>query len=313
MLWERVDPQAALRDRFGLDGFDEAVLWLTKVLAEVWDVDVEACERILISDHNAIAWIRSDRGAFVAKWSRAEEQFVRFAAAADLINALHQRGVPVAPPLASVDGRYREIVSSEASRLSMTVQSTVDGQPLDTGNETTVRAAGACFAELHAALALHPDHRLIGSEPNSPVDLRQRIEQWLEEDDSRIAPAASDRLREQLSALPPIDTEPQLIHNDFRSTNILAVDTEIVAVVDFDEIAWDYALCDLARALVFLNTRFTDWDPTPAHVRRAFLAGYESARPLTPLEAQWLHALVLWRGIGAIPPGPDPAGWASAL
>ena len=310
MLWERVDPQVALRDRFGLGGFDEGVLWLGKVLSEVWDVGVESCERILISGHNAIAWIHSDRGAFVAKWSRAEEQFVRFAAAADLINALHQRGVPVAPPLASVDGRYREIVRSDSSRLSMTVQTTVDGQPLDTGNETAVRAAGACFAELHAALAVHPDHRLIGSEP---VDLQQRIEQWLDEDDSRIAPAASEQLREQISKLPPIDTKPQLIHNDYRSTNILTADTEIVAVVDFDEIAWDYALCDLARALVFLNTRFTDWNPTPAAVRRAFLAGYESARPLTDLEAQWLQALVLWRGIAAIPPGPDPAGWATAL
>ncbi|TDO34330.1 Ser/Thr protein kinase RdoA (MazF antagonist) [Kribbella sp. VKM Ac-2527] len=313
MLWESTDPQDALRDRFGLYGFDEAVLWLTKVLAEVWGVDVESCERILISGHNAIAWIRSDRGAFVAKWSRAEGQFVRFAAAADLINALHQRGVPVAPPLESVDGRYREIVSSDSSRLSMTVQQAVDGQPLDTGNETTVRAAGASFAELHAALALHPDHRLIGSEPNSPADLRQRIEQWLAEDDSRIAPAASDRLREQISTLPPIDTEPQLIHNDYRSTNILTADTEIVAVVDFDEIAWDYAVCDLARTLVFLNTRFTDWNPTPANVRRTFLAGYESVRPLTNPEAQWLQALVLWRGIAAIPPGPDPAGWANAL
>jgi homoserine kinase type II len=110
MLWESTDPRRALQVRFGLDSFDDAVSWLTGALARAWAVDVEACDRILISDSNAIAWLRTDRGTLVAKWSRAQNQFVRLAAIADLLHALHGQGAPVTPPLASVDGRHRVIV-----------------------------------------------------------------------------------------------------------------------------------------------------------------------------------------------------------
>ncbi len=98
-----------------------------------------------------------------------------------------------------------------------------------------------------------------------------------------------------------------------KASNILTSGSEIVAVLDFDDVALDYCVSDLANAFVLLGTRFTNWQPTPAKVRDALLAGYQSVRPLTRLEHQWLHALPLLRGIQATPPGDDPAGWASAV
>ncbi|MEI8409927.1 MULTISPECIES: hypothetical protein [unclassified Kribbella] len=98
MLWESTEPRRALQERFGPDSFDDAVDWLTKGLAQAWAIDVEACDRIVISGDNAIAWVGTNQGPLVAKWSRAQEQFVRFTAIADLLQALHQQGVPVAPP-----------------------------------------------------------------------------------------------------------------------------------------------------------------------------------------------------------------------
>lgn len=348
MLWESTDPRSALRERFGLDSFDDAVSWLTEAVARSWAIDVHACERILISDRNAIAWVSTDRGALVVKWSCAEDQFVRLAAIAELLGALDRQGVPVAPPLASVDGRYRLIVGSGSLPLSMTVLPQIAGELLDTADEAAVRAAGACLASLHGALAIHRDSRLVEGTRYRHVDLRQRIESWLESGDAGTAPAASARLREQLASLPPIDSEPQLIHNDYRASNILTGrtetgrsptggpepggpptggpetggaqtgdpqtgGTEIRAVVDFDEVARDHRVSDLANSFVLLGTHFTDWQPTPASVRATFLEGYQSVRPLTELEHQWLQALVLWRGITAIPAGEDPAGWADAL
>ncbi|MGX9900717.1 hypothetical protein ACW0JT_14095 [Arthrobacter sp. SA17] len=97
MLWESTEPQSALKNRFGLGSFDEAAGWITNVLAEAWAIEVKACERIIISGHNAIAWISTDRGALVAKWSRDEDQFVKFAGTADLLDALYKEGLPVAP------------------------------------------------------------------------------------------------------------------------------------------------------------------------------------------------------------------------
>lgn len=312
MLWESAEPRNALRERFGLDSFDDAVTWLTKCLADAWALDVHACDRILISDQNAIAWIRTNQGPLVAKWSRAQDRFARLTAIADLLGELHKQGVRVAPPLPSLNGQHRVIVYSGKSPLSMTVQPQIDGDLLDTTDESAVRHAGASLAALHNKLAIHRDSQPFDRD-RQPLDLRQRIETWLEHGDAGTAPTASARLRNQIAPLPHIDIEPQLIHNDYRSSNILASGSEVVAIIDFDEIAWDYCITDLANTFVLLTTRFTNWQPTPPSIRNTFLTGYESVRSLTPLEHQWLQALVLWRSITAIPTGPDPAGWANAL
>ncbi|MEI8409928.1 MULTISPECIES: phosphotransferase [unclassified Kribbella] len=136
------------------------------------------------------------------------------------------------------------------------MQPLIDGDLLDTTDETAVRRAGACLASLHGALA---------------------------------------------------------IHKDYRASNVLTADSEILAVIDFDSVVRDYCVSDLANSFVRLGTRFTNWQPTPASVRHTLLEGYQSVRSLTLLERQWLQALVLWQGIAAIPPGDDPAGWARAL
>jgi homoserine kinase type II len=145
------------------------------------------------------------------------------------------------------------------------------------------------------------------------VDLRRRMETWLDLEDAGLAPTASARLRDQIASLPPIDSAPQLIHNDYRASNIITARSEVLAVIDFDAVVWDYCIKDLANAFVRLGTYFTDWRPTPARVRDALLEGYQSVRSLSRLEHRWLRALVLWYGITAIPAGDDPAGWASAL
>lgn len=79
--------------------------------------------------------------------------------------------------------------------------------------------------------------------------------------------------------------------------------SRIAAVLEFD----------LAYATVLLGTRFTDGRPIPLVARQALLAGHQSANPLNASEELWLAALILWLGIGEIPPGGDPAGWADAL
>ena len=58
-----------------------------------------------------------------------------------------------------------------------------------------------------------------------------------------------------------------------QDSNMLTRGTEIVAVLDFDEVALDYCISDLAYAFVYLGTRFTNWKPTPASVREALLQG----------------------------------------
>ncbi|MHA7986018.1 phosphotransferase enzyme family protein [Rathayibacter sp. CAU 1779] len=318
MLWEQTDPRVALRERFGFERYEEAVTWLGEELARSWALEVVECDRILISAHNAIAWVRTADQHLVVKWSRAYPLFARFSAVADLVGRLHEAGMPVVPPIASVAGDSRVVVRPRGVQLSIAVQRNVEANHLDVADDEAVRNAGAVLARLHGAFASSRDERLNHNpqrygETAPPADLRVRILRWLDEDDVGRAPGASARLRVAVESLRPLEVPRQLIHGDYRSGNILTAGSEVVAVLDFDEVSLDHRITDIANSLVLLRTRFTQWSPTPQEVRDTFLAGYQAVQPLGADERRWLDAVLLWRGILAIPAGDDPYGWADAL
>ncbi|GAA1530765.1 phosphotransferase [Kribbella lupini] len=265
MLWERVEPEQALRERFGFEGFEAVGAWVPGVLAEVWEIEVAGTARMVISDHNAIVWVDTDRGPLVVKWSRAQALFGQLEASARLLRVLDERGVSVAAPLQSTDGRERVVIDGPLGDLSVAVLPEITGDWLDITDEDAVHAAGVCLAELHNALSGYEDDRLPTTNPRSET------------------------------GLPPLDDDPkQLVHNDFRAANILTQGSKIVGVLDFDEIAWGHRVEDLAYASVYLATRFTGWGPTPPAVRQTLRAGYESVRPLSPAEDERYDDLVRW-------------------
>jgi homoserine kinase type II len=306
MLWETVQPEPALRERFGFNSFNEARGWVGQVLGETWGLTVLRCPRMVISDQNAIVWAESDRGALVVKWSRAHESFGLLDASTRLLRKVAEQGVPAATPFPTVDARDRVVLDGPIGALSVTVLPELTGDWLNVDDQKAVWSAGVCLAEVHRALGpIDP--------PGAGDDPKQRIEGWLAGADRGFAPEASRRLAELLSTAPELDDKRQLVHNDFRAANILTQGATITAVLDFDEVRVEHRVSDLARAGVYLGTRFTDWRPTSALVKQTLRAGYESVRPLSPAEAQWLEILLLWHGLAAIPKSNDPAGWASAL
>lgn len=315
MLWETVDPDETLLARFGFDGFPAALHWAGGVLAREWNIATPdragASSRLVISGPNAILWMESGNGPLVLKWSNAEDHFERLDASTKLMTRLDRQGVPVAAPLPSPDGRVRVVCAGPLGPLSVTVSREVAGDWLDVTDDAAVRAAGACLAELHVVLREHADDR---PEPVGRADTPGgRIQRWLARSDHGRAPAASARLAAMVADLPDFDDGRQLVHNDFRAANILTRDSAIVGVLDFDEVARDHRVSDLARASVYLSTLFTDWGPTPGTVREQFHRGYQSVRPLGTVERGLLDALVLWHGIMAVPDDDDPGGWAAAL
>src|SRR5215207_1645842 len=230
MLWESVDARQALPERFGFPTFAEASEWLTTVLADTWAIQVESCDRIVISDQNAIAWLRTDHGHLVAKWSRGAAQFAKFATTAELLHELHQQGIPIAAPLTAITGKHRVIVDAPARPLSVTVQPHVDGDLLDTTNDEAVYEAGITLTDLHAALAEHK------TGPRDDPQPEHGLLRWLDSEDPGLAPEASSRLAATVAALPPLDVQPQLIHSDYRASNIVMSGTEVIAVPDFDDL-----------------------------------------------------------------------------
>ncbi|MGO1973196.1 MAG: phosphotransferase [Propionibacteriaceae bacterium] len=310
MLWESEAPDVALQRRFGFQDFATATQWIAGMLEETWGIGVHDCSRIVISSHNAIAFVRSTRGGLVLKWSRAGVLFPRLDFCTRLLGRLARRDVPVVAPIPTIDAQERVVVDGPAAGLSVAVLPEVPGDWLDVGDERAVHSAGVSLARLHRALGTES---MDGVPVAARTGLGERVEDWLNGVDHTHAPEALRRLEGLLSAAPELDDEAQLLHGDYRAANILTRDSAVVAVLDFDDVEIGARVDDLARAGVYLGTRFHDWQPTPRVTRQTFRKGYESVRPLSSAEDQWLEIATLWYGLGAIPMHGTPKLWAAAL
>lgn len=122
--------------------------------------------------------------------------------------------------------------------------------------------------------------------------MHARVCDWMSA--SARPPEADDLLRRELASLPPLEARPQLVHNDYRAANLVTKDSRIMAILDFDELAWDYCVSDLAHTGVYLGTLFHDWGSTPPHARQLLLNGYQTVLPLTETERDWFAFLTCW-------------------
>src|SRR5690348_12993051 len=127
MLWESVDPAAALTTRFGFTDAGHATTWLTNTLSETWALRVDRCDRFVMSATNLLAWLTADGKRMVAKCSIKAERFSRLADVAALATWLHAKGLPIAPPIAASDGRLRV----ELNGMSLGLCPVINGELLD--------------------------------------------------------------------------------------------------------------------------------------------------------------------------------------
>ncbi|ROS74491.1 homoserine kinase type II [Cellulomonas sp. PhB143] len=308
MLWETVDPAEALRARFGFRDAASAGRWVATTLLAHWGLAIDRCERIVISDRNALAWVVTPSGRLLAKWSVASSRFAHLSRVARLTAWLDSESLPVSAPLPALDGRHQV----ELDNVSMSLQRVVDGDLLDVDDAVQVRAAGATLAELHRALAAYPAADELVRSAERPEPLPARITGWLGAAPAHVPAAGRRMMRRLVAAAPPGLPPVQLVHGDFRSSNVLAAGPAIVAVIDFEEVRLDWCIDELARSAVMLGTRFRHWGPVPAEVHAAFFSGYQSVRRLTPVEEHWWDALVLWYTWALVPTGDDPTGWGAA-
>jgi homoserine kinase type II len=307
MLWETDDPGDALKTRFGFSDGVAAARWVVAVLDAQWGVRVDSCDRIVISGHNALAWVDTPSGRMLAKWSVAPDRFRRLAAVARLTAWLGEKGLPVSAPVVAVDGR----VQVEIDGISLGLQREIDGDLLDTTDPALVRAAGAVLARLHDALATYPDADRMPELVAPSTPLADQITGWLDSRGEHIPAVSRHALRRLVADVPGDPLPTQLVHGDFRSANVLCAGSDVAAVIDFEDTRFDHRIVELARSAVMLGTRFRDWGPVSAEIRAIFLDGYQSECRLTPAEAGWWDAIVLWYTLMLTPPGDGPTGWGS--
>jgi homoserine kinase type II len=137
----------------------------------------------------------------------------------------------------------------ELNNVSIGVFPVVDGGLLDVVDPAQVTEAGQMLATLHDAMAAYP--QCIDGGPSSRHE--------------------------------------QLVHNDFRSANVLHDGTNITAVLDFEEVTYQTRVADLGKAAVLLGTRYRDWGSTSQIVREAFVAAYCDRAALSNAEQIELH------------------------
>lgn len=309
MLWEPHDPHETLRERFGFRAPASAGRWIAATVNTHWDAQIEAVERIVISHTNALAWLASSSGdRLIAKWSVATDTFASLSRVSRFTHWLHVNGLPVSAPLPSLAG----CLQVETEKVSMCLQRVVEGDLLDVDDLDQVRAARQVLARLHHALTDYPRHDHILPAYARPQPLAARIASWLNSAGPHVPDAGRTALRSLVQDAPTTPLPVQLVHGDFRSSNIVCVGSRIAAVIDFESARLDHCADELARSAVLLGTRFRDWGPVSPEVRATFLAGYESERALTPVEQYWWNALVLWYTLAFVPPGDDPTGWGSS-
>lgn len=308
MLWESADASQVLQTRFRFADPDAAAAWLADTLDEHFGVQVKACEQILMSDHNALAWVATPEGQMVAKWSVAPERFTRLAALAELTAWLDERYIPVSAPVPALDGR----VQVEVGASSIGLQRRIDGDLLDVDDIAQVHEAGATLARLHRVLAACPNTEQIPNLHPPSAALHEQVSEWLATCPQQVPAPAKARLRTLASDAACAALPVQLVHGDYRSANILCAGPDVSAVIDFEEARLDHRIVELARSAVMLGTRFRDWGPVPAVVREVLRIGYESQQPLSDDESSWWQALVLWYSLLLIPDGEDPTGWGAA-
>ncbi|GAB2536256.1 hypothetical protein GCM10027268_06280 [Brachybacterium huguangmaarense] len=304
MLWEPADPVATLRDRFGLPDAAAAASWIAWTVSEGWDLDVERCDRIVMSDANALAWLSTSRGPRIVKWSVAPGRFPRLAAVARVVSALEGGPVPVSAPIRDREGRPQR----ETEGVSIGLQHPMPGRILDVDDPHQVRAAGATLGRLHRELVrIAPIEPAL--DPDGPVPgMRSRILTWLEQDREHLPAAWIDALRAMLPGAEP-DTAPQLLHGDVRSTNLLWADGDVRGVLDLEEARVDHRLDELGRSAALLGTGFRQWEPITPAVRSEFLASYEAENPLSEAEAALLPAVALWYCLALVPSSGEGSSW----
>lgn len=308
MLWEDTDPTAVLARRFGFDSARAAAHWVAGVLTTQYSLAPAVCDRIVLSDGNALAWVTCESEPFIAKWCVVPERFERLAAAARLTAWLGDRGHPVSAPLAALDGRAQV----ELDGTSLSVQRVAPGEHLDVRDPHLVREAGATLARLHADLAAYPGTADFPGPRTSAVSSKESIKGWASADLQHLPAGTLSVLMRSLTELSDRQQPDQLVHGDYRSANILARGDEITAVLDFEELRFDSPISELARSAIMLGTLFRGWGPVSPDVHRAFRDGYEGVRPLTEDESKWWPLLTLWWSLLMVPAGDDPTGWGAA-
>jgi Ser/Thr protein kinase RdoA (MazF antagonist) len=216
----------------------------------------------------------------------------------DALLHLHLKGVPVARPLPSEEGRYiRELLAPEGRRFAVLFTEARGKAPSYESNpEPKAFAYGQAVARLHNAL-----QDFASPHPRFHIDLDHLIDTPLRNIEPLLSRRSGDwayiqefagKVRRRVVALPASELELGFCHGDLQGFHHHIAKDGTMTFFDFYCCGFGYRAYDLA---VFRwSSRFDDqehvwWEP--------YLQGYLDLRPLNGLDVQAIPLFVCARHI----------------
>jgi Ser/Thr protein kinase RdoA (MazF antagonist) len=252
----------------------------------VWEVATERGDRYILKKLSTFS---------------ASDPVRRFADEARILSYLLQRGVPVAVPVLSDDGRAC-VTDHDGAPHAVFPMLPKGGADSDPGLDPTLfQNVGAAIARLHIALADCPFG--VESWEVGPGALRAL---WQTAEDHLPAPALtalSARIRPRWDLIvQALSAAPQRVHGDVHGGNILTTGHEVTGIIDCDHLPLAPRGYDLGYYIAFAGHWWLDRNQPwrPVDEARHLLTGYDAVSRLTRQENDDLPALALAAALGLI-------------
>ncbi len=214
---------------------------------------------------------------------------------AEALNYLHQKGFPVAYPIARRSGGYlTEIMAPEGLRLVL-LTSLAKGTTPDYDSPEICRLVGQSVAQMHSTSSgFTTSHQRIrldlqGLLENSMMDIQSYMAH--RPDALHTIEEIAQEVRTAVQAVPEESLDIGICHGDLHGGNLHVQDGKVTHF-DFEECAVGYRVYDLAT---FKWGECIGSDERRAIRWPVFLEGYESIRPISESEHSLIDFFVIIR------------------
>jgi homoserine kinase type II len=256
---------------------------------------------------NETMFVQTSKGRFVMRRNhrRFSEETHRYRHA--LISWLRERGFPTSELVPTRDGDTLLVLGGRTYEVAPFIEA----RDYDPNRPQQMESVGETLARYHKTIEGFPPPPQSEQAPRySAHDVMALSERLLERDmmgdlydilmwyDMRAAKLRQQFPDEVYNSLPHT-----LIHGDVHKDNFLFQDDEVIALIDFDQVAWDARIADLADLLVGFSTGHspnssvvTTWGvykgPLDIETSTVLLSAYHRVFPLAQTEIKALPMLV---------------------
>lgn len=291
----------------------------------LWDIPRDVTPRLINVSENTTWLIENTKGFRAVLRVHREGYHTQRAIDCELAWIRALRGADIVPTANMFAGRNGEVIQQAGTpglllpRYLVLFEHLPGAAPDQTSDMTPgFRTVGAMAARCHTHVMGWPKpkpfERLVWDEEavfgSAPTWGNWRDAPGVDAPARKVLEDVERMVRKRLAAYGKAPDRFNLIHADMRLANLLQ-DAEGTRLIDFDDCGTGWFMYDFAAAVSFIED-----DPTVPALRRAWLEGYRSVRPLDPLDEEEIDTFIMLRRmallawIGSHIEAPEPRALA---